>query len=116
MTNMISEYNIQKEFHNWCKKQPYIVECWHVPNGMHASSKACAQMKRIGLHKGVCDYWVLLDNCILAAIEFKTASGALSKEQKDFIRHLIWCHYPVKVCRSVYEATQFIKQLKSMNE
>lgn len=107
----ISEFDIQKEFHKWCKKQDFILECWHVPNGMQASPQACKLMKLIGLHKGVCDYWVLLNNGKLLAIEFKTNKGILSNEQIIFIDHLILSNIPVKVCRSVFEATTFVKQI-----
>lgn len=106
----MSEYQIQMDFHNWCKKQPYILECWHVANGMHSSSKACAAMKRIGLHKGVCDYWILLDNKKIIAIEFKDDKGVLSNEQIAFIKHLKQCEVPVGVCRSTFEATTFVKK------
>ena len=106
---MLSEYQIQKTFHEWCRKQPFILECWHVPNGMKASSKACTMMKQIGLHKGVCDYWILLENGILLAIEFKADNGVLSKEQRTFIMHLAQCNIPVAVCRSTFDAVSFVK-------
>lgn len=107
----MTEFEIQKTFHEWCQKQSFVLESWHVPNGFKASPKACVMMKKIGLSKGVCDYWVLLNNGILAAIEFKTDSGLLSKEQQRFIKHLEISNIPVAVCRSAYEATQFIKNL-----
>ena len=110
---MSNEFTIQQTFHNWCKKQPFIVECWHVPNGMHASSKACSMMKKIGLHKGVCDYWILLNNKKIIAVEFKTTTGSLSDEQKTFIKHLQQCDIPVAVCRTPFEATTFVKQCLS---
>lgn len=110
---MSEEYEIQKTFHDWCCRQQDVLEHWHVPNGIKASAKACAMMKKIGLKKGVCDYWVLLNNGILAAIEFKAAAGVLSNEQKRFIAHLELCHIPVAVCYSAYEATRFIKKLRT---
>ena len=106
---MLSEYQIQKTFHEWCRKQPFILECWHVPNGMKASSKACAMMKQIGLHKGVCDYWILLSNKKLIAIEFKNDKGILSNEQKAFIKHLQQCDIPTAVCYSTFDAVLFVK-------
>lgn len=107
----MTEFDIQKTFHDWCTKQGFILESWHVPNGFKASPQACAMMKKIGLHKGVCDYWVLLANGVLAAIEFKTTTGSLSVDQKRFIKHLQYCKIPTQVCRSAYEAVQFIKSL-----
>lgn len=107
----ISEFEIQKNFHAWCQKQPYILEHWHVPNGMRATPEACYKMKTIGLHSGVCDYWVLLQNGVLIAIEFKTDNGNLSLNQEKFIDHLLEAHIPVCVARSTFEATQFIKAL-----
>lgn len=107
----MTEFEIQKIFHEWCQKQNFILESWHVPNGIKASPKACAMMKKIGLSKGVCDYWVLLDNGTLAAIEFKTDKGTLSVDQKQFMQHLKICQIPAIVSRDVYTATQFIKSL-----
>ena len=107
----MDEFTIQKTFKDWCDKQDFILEHWHVPNGFKASPFACAMMKKVGLRKGVCDYWVLLKNGILAAIEFKTQDGILSTEQIRFINHLKQCKFPVIVCRSSFEAAQFIKDL-----
>lgn len=105
----MNEFDIQKTFHDWCCKQSYILEHWHVPNGMHSSAKACSLMKKIGLRKGVCDYWILLNNKKLLAIEFKDACGELSLEQQRFIKHLNECEIPVAVCRSPFEASMFVK-------
>ena len=106
----MNEFTIQRDFHVWCQKQPYILESWHVPNGMHSSSSACSKMKQIGLKKGVCDYWILLENRGIIAIEFKTNKGCLSPEQTCFIDHLQQCNIPVAVCRSVFEAANFVRE------
>ena len=107
----LSEYDIQRTFHNWCEKQPYILEHWHVPNGMHSSPKECAKMKKIGLHSGVCDYWVLLSTGIIVAIEFKTSVGIASQQQMKFIHNLQKCNIPVEICRDTYTAVQFVKKI-----
>lgn len=107
---MTSEFKIQQTFCEWCKKQDFILEHWHVPNGFHASPTACAMMKKIGLHKGVCDYWVLLKKRGIIAIEFKNENGKLSPEQITFINHLEQVGVKVAVCRSSFEAATFVKQ------
>lgn len=112
----MDEFTIQKTFKDWCDKQSYILEHWHVPNGFKASPQACTMMKKIGLHKGVCDYWVLLDNKKLLAIEFKTKKGVLSNEQKRFIANLKKAEIPVAICRSPHEAVQFIKLNKDVDK
>lgn len=107
---MIDEYTIQQTFKQWCDKQDFIALHWHIPNGMHANSKEGLLFKRQGLRRGMPDYWVLLKNKRLLVIEFKTATGQLSKEQKDILHILTECNIPNKVCRSSYEAAQFVKE------
>lgn len=107
----ISEFQIQRDFHNWCKKQSFVIESWSVPNGFKASPQACQMMKLTGLHNGVCDYWFILQNGIIGAIEFKTDTGQLSKQQVEFINNLKHVNIPVKVCRSTFDAVNFVKKL-----
>ena len=69
-------------------------------------------MKLIGLTRGIPDYWIILKNNKILAIEFKTATGKLSKEQEE-VRAILdsnpFIHY--KECRSSFEAVQFIKEM-----
>ena len=109
MTN-ISEYTIQQTFKQWCDKQDFIALHWHIPNGMHASSKEGRLFKQQGLRKGMPDYWVLLKNKKLIVIEFKTAIGKLSAEQQQILHILTECNIPNRVCRSAHEAVQFVRE------
>lgn len=106
----INEYTIQQQFATWCDKQNFILLHWHVPNGMKSSSEQGAIFRKIGTKRGVPDYWVLLRNKKLIVIEFKTVTGKLSKEQKEFLDTLSLCEIPNKVCRSSHEAVLFIKE------
>ena len=110
MTNYISEFEIQKTFHQWCLKQDFILFSFHVPNGLKSTARNVALLKQAGLRKGVPDYWVILKNKKILAIEFKTEKGELSEEQNNFIKILNYCGIPNEVCRSAHEAVQFVKK------
>ena len=110
MTNCISEFEIQKTFHQWCLKQDFILFSFHVPNGLKSTAKDASLLKQIGLRKGVLDYWIILKTGKILAIEFKNTKGFLTREQKQFIKILDYCKIPNRVCRSAYEAVQFVKK------
>lgn len=107
---MQTEFQIQKTFCEWCNRQDFIALHWHVPNGMHSSSKEGSLFKQQGLRKGIPDYWVLLKNKRLIVIEFKTEVGKPSKEQKEVLQILTDCNIPNKICRSSHEAVLFIRE------
>lgn len=106
-----SEYQIQAAFKTWCDKQDFILKHWHVPNGFTSSAKQGMFMKRIGLLRGVWDYWLIVNKPAIIVIEFKDNKGKLSKEQIDFEKALDFAHIPHAVCRSPFEATQFVKKV-----
>lgn len=71
-------------------------------------------MKLIGLVRGIPDYWVILNNHKVLAIEFKTQdkNSKLSDDQiriKNILINNPFIYYAE--CRSSYEATQFVKSL-----
>lgn len=107
----MSEYQIQKIFHDWCKKQNFILASWHCPNGFTSNAKQGFFMKQIGLLKGVFDYWVITDKPEILAIEFKDSQGRLSQDQIKFKAILDKAKIPNAVCRSPFEATQFVKKI-----
>lgn len=106
-----NEYQIQMLFKNWCDKQDFVIKHWHVPNGMTGNAKQGMFMKRIGMLKGVWDYWLIVNKPALICIEFKDNQGSLSKEQKEFEKALEIARIPHAVCRSSFEATQFVKKV-----
>ena len=106
-----NEYQIQKVFHEWCKKQPFVLTSWHCPNGFTSNAKQGFFMKQIGLLKGVYDYWVIINKPAILAIEFKKQGGTISKEQIEFGKVLEKANIPHKVCYSAFEATQFVKKI-----
>lgn len=71
-------------------------------------------MKLIGLTRGIPDYWVILNNYKILAIEFKTSSkgSKLSDDQIRVKSILITnpnIHYAE--CRSSHEAVEFVRSL-----
>ena len=105
-----NEYQIQKLFHDWCQKQDFILASWHVPNGFTSNAKNGYLMKQIGLLRGVFDYWVITNKPEIMAIEFKTDKGELSQDQIKFKEVLDKANIPNAICRSPFEATQFVKE------
>lgn len=105
----ISEDKMQMDFATWCDKQPFIIEHFHVANERQVSKIQGAYLKKKGVKSGVCDHWVILQDKVIA-IELKTPDGTVSDKQKKFIAKLEKANIPVKVCYSLYEATQFVKK------
>lgn len=69
-------------------------------------------MKLIGLTRGIPDYWVILNNNKILAIEFKTSSKSsrLSEDQiriRNILLNNPFIYYAE--CRSSFEATQFVR-------
>lgn len=108
---MTPEDRVQITFKDWADKQSFIVAHWHIANERATSAKQGAYLKRKGVLAGCWDYWVILENSVLAVIEFKYGDNKLSDAQIKFEKALTIANIPHKVCYSPYEATQFIKSL-----
>ena len=106
----ISEYNIQKTFHEWCGKQDFILLSWHCPNGFTSNGKNANLMKRIGLRNGCPDYWLITSKPELLVIEFKKRGGVVSKEQKEFLSILDRVGIANKICYSAFEASSWVRE------
>lgn len=111
----INEDKMQMDFAAWCEKQPFIIEHFHVANERRTSKIQGAILKKKGVKSGVCDHWIILQDKVIA-IELKTQDGTVSEKQKEFIAKLEKANIPVKVCYSLYEATQFVKKESEVNE
>lgn len=108
----MTEDRIQITFKDWCDKQSFILKHWHVANERATSARQGAYLKRKGVLKGVWDYWLIIDKPEIIAIEFKDDKGSLTKEQIEFGEVLEKAGIPHAVCRSAYEATQFVKECR----
>lgn len=106
---IVEENKMQMDFATWCNKQDYIIEHFHVANERQTSKVQGALLKKKGVKSGVCDHWIILKNKVIA-VELKNKKGVLSENQKKFIENLEKANIPVKVCYSLYEATQFVKK------
>lgn len=79
---------------------------------MRSAPEYVKKMKLIGLTRGIPDYWIILKNNKILAIEFKTTKGKLSEEQekvKVILNNNPYIYY--KECRSSFEAVQFTKEM-----
>lgn len=81
---------------------PALAWLFHCPNGGLRSALAGAQMKALGVKKGVPD--LLLPVGKRLAIEMKAGKGATSPEQVEWLAALEGDGWHCHVCRSAEEA------------
>jgi len=106
-----SEYMIQVEFMNWCRKRALVDERWsvahHIPNGgSRRSAREGMKFKLMGVVAGIPDVFIPIPNNSFNGlyIEFKNDSGSVSKVQKNVHSVIRGNGYAVAVCRSAEEA------------
>lgn len=107
------ESAIQQQFMAWLKLRypiPYQVS-FAVPNAAKRSLREGARFKREGVKAGVSDFIMLMPNEKHHAllIEFKSKTGKVTKEQKDFQQIVNFNGYKAVVCRSLEEAMEVVK-------
>lgn len=78
---------------------------------MLSTPKNVRDMKLIGLTPGIPDYWMILSNGKIAAIEFKSSKGKRGDEQIRIGNILQSVGVNYAVCKSSYEAVNFVKSL-----
>ena len=109
--SLIDEFTIQSNFVQWARKQDFVTLCFAIPNGFKSNARNAMMMKKEGLLPGIPDVFCLLNNGKWAIIEFKTEVGKLSEHQKIIIDKMLNVKQAVAVCRSSYEAANFIKKV-----
>lgn len=78
---------------------------------MLSTPKNVNDMKMIGLTRGIPDYWMILSNGKIAVIEFKSSKGKESEEQVRIGNILQSVGINYAVCKSSFEAVNFVKSL-----
>ena len=83
---------------------------YHIPNGGKRSKIEGARFKRMGVRKGVCDYFVMRASNGYHGlyIECKVAKNKLTPEQKDFIGIADFEGYKTTVAYSSEQAIKII--------
>lgn len=109
------ESDIQSEFFEKIKLFfPKIPDklCFSVPNGGSRNPIEAANLKRQGVKAGVSDVIILIPKKGFASlcIEFKTATGKQSDEQKEFQKQAEMCGSKYVIVRSVAEAIETVKE------
>lgn len=109
------ESDIQSEFFEKIKLFfPKIPDklCFAIPNGGSRNPIEAANLKRQGVKAGVSDVIILIPKKGFASlcIEFKTATGKQSEEQKEFQRQVEACGSKYVIVRSVAEAIETLKE------
>jgi len=113
------EHNDQKEFFNWCdltgslhpRCRDVLGRFFAVPNGGHRNKATAGKLKAEGVKRGILDVFNLTrspqaDGDFYAGLilEFKSDTGRLSDEQRDWKAHFEAQGYRVEVPRSWIEA------------
>lgn len=112
MANHRSEEIEQARFIKWTHKaavralMPSLAWIFHTPNGGLRSALAGAQMKALGAKKGVPDLLLPVKRGIHPglAIEFKSATGSTTPEQKAWLAHFDDQKWETRVTRTAQDA------------
>lgn len=108
------EWHIQKSFFDWLALYPEIREVsFSVPNdGASRTAKETVHLKMTGLTPGAPDVLIMYPCGEFhgLVIEFKTPTGCLSDRQKIMLKNLSEKGYKVKVCRSLDDGIETVKQ------
>ncbi|MDE3023647.1 MAG: VRR-NUC domain-containing protein [Pseudomonadota bacterium] len=110
-----SEHQIQSSFVQWCFLNRVNFYGLHmgfaIPNGGLRNKRVAIKLKEEGVRAGVLDWCLPIPQgkYIGLFIEFKSANGALSNEQKFEIKCLKTFGWKTAVCRSLDEAIDAIK-------
>lgn len=83
-----------------------------IPNGGSRNKVEAANMKKQGVTPGVADVILLIPKKGYASLclEFKTASGRQSDEQKEFQKQAEMCRSKYVIVRSAMEAIETVKK------
>src|ERR1041384_2316628 len=118
------EHNEQASFFRWCElnlaQHPGLDRFWAVPNGGHRSKAVAGKLKAEGVRRGIPDVINLtasdghVEGCADCAadgrpfkgliFEFKSETGSLTTEQRDWKRHFEEQGFRFEVPRSWVEA------------
>ena len=108
-----TEHQIQAAYFELLERHanqaPILQYIYAIPNGGLRDVKVAVKLKREGVKRGVPDVSIPIprDNYHGAYIEFKTPTGALSKDQERVIDFLRGRGYWVQICRSVEAGWDF---------
>lgn len=104
-----NEYNESVKLHRWLEVRG--IKHFHCPNENYGNTWASVSGARMGVSKGVPDYFIFLPNGVNACIELKRSDGYAyaSKDQKDWLAFLSSRGFRVAVCHGAEEAVDFLK-------
>lgn len=103
----------QTLFVNWLDSQSYMFTS--IPNSTYTRSWSQKNKnKRNGLRPGLPDLVVLLSDKVVWVEMKRVKGGAVSKEQKEWIKALNERGTPAAVCRGFEEAKAFIVEQESL--
>lgn len=105
---MLTEYQESVAFHQWLtiKKIPHF----HVPNETGGNQARGAMNKRMGVSKGVCDFFVFTPKANLAIEMKRRTGGTVSKEQREWLQILARHGFECGIAKGADEAIEFVNQ------
>lgn len=104
-----SEIQIQAGFRARLRYVAPAVSCVAIPNAAKRTQWAAHRAKQEGLATGFPDVMLLAPGGKIGFLEFKSAKGRLSDNQREWIERLDVRGFPVRVVRSIDEAIQFLR-------
>jgi hypothetical protein len=110
VSNSLSEIEIVTLFRSRCRTLCPGVSIVAVPNAAKRSQWAAQRAKREGMAAGFPDILCFWKGPGIAAIEFKTAKGPLSDNQREWLERLLCFGIPAMVCRDPDEAMEFLRR------
>jgi hypothetical protein len=105
----LTELQIQSGFKNRLRYVAPAVSMVAIPNAAKRTQWAAHQAKKEGLSAGFPDVMLLAPGGKIGFLEFKTAKGRLTDNQREWIERLDTRGFPVRVVRSIDEALQFLR-------
>lgn len=107
-----TEHWIQSKFFDWARLHPVARRAYAIPNGGKRGRTEASRLKGEGVRSGVLDVHLPVPRggCAGLWIEFKSASGALSPEQRDEIPALVADGFAVAVMRDPFKAIELTER------
>lgn len=105
---MLSEYQEAVAFHQWLtiKKIPHF----HVANEGNGNQARGAMNKRMGVSKGVPDFFIFTPQANLAIELKRRTGGTVSKEQREWLQILARQGFECGIAKGAGEAIDFVNE------
>lgn len=107
----VSEHDEQVALFEWAATVPELQWMFAIPNGTRTSIGIARRMKAEGVRKGVSDILVPVARGGFHGlfVEMKSATGAATPEQREFIAAMRMAGYAAQICNGFEQAKCIIE-------